>query len=65
MAPLPYPEDAPFDTTSIPRGWNRKMTQEEADAANEAFPVPPYGNTFFPPKPEGEPALQKDITRNE
>ena len=42
MGPLPIADDAPFDTTRIPRGWNRRMTQEEADAANEAFPVPPH-----------------------
>jgi len=59
MGPLPIADDAPFDTTRIPRGWNRRMTQEEADAANEAFPVPPHGNTFHPPKPEEEPPVQE------
>lgn len=51
-----YPSDAPFGTTAIPTGWDRPLTQEEADAANLQYPVPPYGNTYFPPEPPEPPA---------
>lgn len=45
------PGDAPFDTTTIPNGWTRVLTQEEADAANLLYPVPPYGFFYTPPGP--------------
>jgi len=45
------PADAPFNTTTIPTGWDRVMTAEEADAANTLYPVPPYGNTYINPSP--------------
>jgi hypothetical protein len=51
-----YPQDAPFSTTVIPRGASRYLTQEEADAANTLWPVPPYGATYFPPGPPEPPA---------
>ncbi len=46
------PNDAPFSTLVIPRGMARFLTQEEADAANLLYPVPPYGNTYTPIPPE-------------
>lgn len=45
------PGDAPFGTTSIPTGWDRPLTQAEADAANVLYPVPPYGASYEPPGP--------------
>ena len=57
------PNDAPFDTTAIPRGWDRPMTQAEADAANALYPVPPYGQTYFPPVPEPPPAAQGQFVK--
>ena len=58
--PLPLPSDAPFGITSIPTGWDRVMTQDEADEFNLMFPVPPYGKTFFP-NPPPEPPLGSDL----
>jgi hypothetical protein len=55
-----YPQDAPFSTTVIPRGASRYLTQEEVDAANLLYPVPPYGNTYEPPFPP-EPPLGSSL----
>jgi len=56
LDPLPLPADAPFGITAVPTGWSRLMTQEEADAANTLYPVPPYGATYIDPeKPGAEP----------
>ena len=57
-----YPQDAPFSTTVIPRGASRFLTQEEVDAANLLWPVPPYGDTYTdpdgPPEPPADPNLE-------
>lgn len=45
------PNDAPFSITVTPTGWDRFMTQEEADAANILYPVPPYGPAQPVPPP--------------
>lgn len=45
------PTDAPFDITTIPTGRTVALTQEEADAANVLYPVPPYGATYTNPNP--------------
>lgn len=55
------PGDAPFDTTTIPNGWTRVLTQEEADAANLLYPVPPYGFYYTPPAPPGAGSLVKFV----
>ena len=46
------PGNAPFNTTVIPTGMNRLLTAGEVTALNTAWPVPPNGNTYFPPFPE-------------
>jgi hypothetical protein len=51
-----YPQDAPFSTTVIPRGASRYLTQEEVDAANLLWPVPPYGDTYTDPDGPTPPA---------
>jgi hypothetical protein len=53
-----YPQDAPFSTTVIPRGADRFLTQEEVDAANLLYPVPPYGDTYVSPEPPIPPSTQ-------
>jgi len=52
-----YPNDAPFSTTVIPRGADRFLTQEEVDAANTLYPVPPYGETYVDPNPPPAPPI--------
>jgi len=59
--PTLYPYDAPFSTTVIPRGWDRYMTQEEADAANALYPVPPYGATYDDPNPPPPPLPTQNV----
>ena len=50
-----YPSDAPFVAGTVPSGWFAPMTQAEADEANALYPVPPYGNTYWPPGTEPPP----------
>lgn len=47
--PALYPGDAPFVADTIPSGWSRPLTTEEADAANVLYPVPPYGSYYNDP----------------
>lgn len=53
-----YPNDAPFSTTVIPRGASRYLTQDEVDAANLLYPVPPYGATYTDPNGPPVPPVQ-------
>ena len=56
-----YPQDAPFSVDVIPRGASRYLTQEEVDAANTLYPVPPYGATYTDPNGPPAPPLGSSL----
>lgn len=56
-----YPQDAPFSIDVIPRGASRYLTQEEVDAANTLWPVPPYGSTYTDPNGPPTPPAVRDL----
>lgn len=41
------PRNAPFSVPVIPTGMNRPLTAGEVTTLNAAFPIPPYGNTWW------------------
>lgn len=56
-----YPSEAPFVAGTVPAGWDRPLTTEEADAGNVLYPVPPYGSTYFPPGPPTPPIVEPNV----